>query len=152
MPASECKINEPAPSFNLSNADGKTVSLEDFRGKQPVLLIFYPGDFTPGCTVQLCAIRDDWKQFEQANVAVFGINHADALSHKQFSDEHHFPFPLLIDPHKRASKKFGAVRSLFGTIVIRRIVVGIDAHGVVRYYRKGMPKNSEILKALKTYA
>ena len=56
----ELQIGSKAPAFTLKDEKGKTVTLTDFHGKKNVVLVFYPGDMTSGCTMQLCAIRDDW--------------------------------------------------------------------------------------------
>jgi len=151
MNTKDLSIGGPAPAFNIKDHHGQTVKLESFREKQPLVLIFYPGDLTPGCTIQLCAIRDDWKKFQTANIAVFGINHGDADSHNKFAKKHTLPLPLLIDPQKKVSAKYGAMRSFLGIRLIRRRVVGIDKHGIVRYIKNGMPKNADIFKAMKPY-
>lgn len=144
----ELAVGIKAPLFTLMDARGKSVSLSDFRGKKHVVLIFYPGDMTPGCTMQLCAIRDDWKKFTTKDTVVFGVNQADATSHSRFSKTYRFPFPLLIDTGRRVSAKYGATRKYFKATIIRRTVVGIDKNGVIFYLRRGMPKNTEILKAI----
>lgn len=141
-------VGDRAPAFTLKTQDGKTVSLADFKEKKNVVLVFYPGDMTPGCTMQLCAIRDDWSKFVSRDTVVFGINHADATSHKAFVSKMTFPFPLLIDTGKRVSTKYGAVRSFFKAKIIRRTVVAIGKDGRIAYLRRGMPKNAEILKAI----
>ncbi|MDD5726441.1 MAG: peroxiredoxin [Patescibacteria group bacterium] len=148
MPDTELKVGDKAPTFTLKTQDNKDVSLSEYLGKEPVVLIFYPGDMTPGCTIQLCNIRDDWSKFKQAGATVFGINHADADSHKRFSGKYNFPFPLLIDTDKKVSKKYGAVKKLFLATVIKRTVVAIGKDGAIKFYRHGMPKDIEILKSL----
>lgn len=140
-------IGSKAPAFSLVDQNGKAYTLQDTFGPHGCVLIFYPGDMTPGCTVQLCAIRDDWAKFEAAGIKVFGINHADAKSHAQFSSAHHLPFPLLIDPERKVSKAYGALRQFLGFSLIRRTVVGIDSNGSILFYIHGMPKDSDILKA-----
>lgn len=152
MSEKDLSIGDPAPTFQLKDQAGNTVRLQDQRGKNAVVLIFYPGDMTPGCTMQLCAIRDDWQKFTDAGILVYGVNHADAESHQTFIRQHSFPFPLLIDTGKKVSAKFGATKSFFKTKIIKRSVIGIDKQGIVRYLRRGMPKDSEILKAMLPYA
>jgi peroxiredoxin Q/BCP len=134
--------------FTLKDAKGVTVALNDLLITKPVLLFFYPGDMTPGCTMQLCAIRDEWEAFKKADVHVFGVNHASAESHTAFADAYHFPFPLLIDEGKKVSNQYGAIRKFFKTAVIKRTVVGIGKDGIIFFYKHGMPKDSEILKAV----
>ena len=140
-------IGDPAPAFTLRDAEGKDVSLSDFKGKKNVVLVFYPGDMTPGCTMQLCAVRDDWAKFQKADTVVFGVNHGDADSHAAFSKKYSFPSPLLIDTGKKVSARYGAVRPFFKTMIVRRTVIGIDKSGRIVYLKRGMPKDADILKA-----
>lgn len=148
MPNTFLKPGDKAPAFTLKTQKGKEISLKDFKDKKPVVLIFYPGDMTPGCTIQLCNIRDNWPKFEELDAEVFGVNHADAKSHAKFIDKHQFPFPLLVDEDKKVSKKYGAIKKLFTATVIKRTVVVIDKDGQIAFYKHGIPKESEILKAL----
>ncbi|MCW1892258.1 MAG: peroxiredoxin [Candidatus Uhrbacteria bacterium] len=141
-------VGSRAPMFTLKDAKGNTVSLRELIATKPVLLFFYPGDMTPGCTMQLCAIRDEWEAFKKADVHIFGVNHANAQSHTAFSDAYHFPFHLLIDEGKKVSTQYGAIRKFFKTLIIKRTVVGIAKDGTIFYYKAGMPKNADILKAL----
>jgi peroxiredoxin Q/BCP len=99
--------------------------------------------------MQLCAVRDDWSKFQSAGIAVFGVNHADAESHHKFIKHYTFPFPLLIDAGKKISALYGATKPLFKATVIKRSVVGIDKDGVIRFLKRGMPKDNDILKVMK---
>ena len=137
-----------APAVRLKNENGKVISLTDFKGKKNVVLVFYPGDMTSGCTMQLCAIRDDWKKFQGTDTVVFGVNHANAASHTAFSKKYRFPFPILVDTGKKVSARYGALRKYFKAIIIRRSVVGIGKDGKIFYLRRGMPKDTDILKAI----
>lgn len=140
-----------APAFTLKDEHGNTISLHDFKDKAPVVLIFYPGDMTPGCTMQLCSIRDEWKDFQEKGIRVFGVNGASANSHQKFKDAFHLPYPLLIDTDKKTAEAYDALFSFFGIKIIRRTVLGIDKTGTVRYMKRGMPKTSDILKAMQKY-
>jgi len=148
MPETILKVHDKAPLFTLKTQKGDEVSLKDFKDKQNVVLIFYPGDMTPGCTIQLCSLRDNWLKFAELNAAVYGVNHADAKSHAKFAEKYQFPFPLLIDTDKKVSKKYGATKKLFAAQVIKRTVVVIDKDGKIAFYKHGMPKEAEILKAI----
>ena len=68
------KVGNMAPAFSLLNQDGKKVSLKDFRGKQNVVLYFYPKAMTPGCTVQACGIRDSRKALAKLDTVVLGVS------------------------------------------------------------------------------
>jgi len=137
-------IGKNAPDFSLPSSTGDTIKLADFQGKKYVVLIFYPGDQTPGCTKQLCAIRDDYSQFEKKNAVVFGVNPADKESHKAFAAKQHYQFPLLVDKGKMVAAKYGA-----GGIMVRRTVYVIDKEGKIAFAQRGMPSDAEILASIK---
>ena len=143
-------LSQEAPNFTLLDQEGNSVNLKSFRGKNAVLLVFYPGDDTPGCTTQLCAIRDDWAEFQKYGVMAFGVNHADAESHTKFWRHHGLKTPLLVDADKKVSALYGATQKLFTATIIKRSVVLIDKVGVIRYLKRGLPADSEILEAVKT--
>jgi len=149
MSTSKYAPGTTAPAFTLKDSEGKTVKLSSFKGKQAVLLIFYPGDMTPGCTMQLCAIRDDYSDFKKLKVAVFGVNHAAADSHNKFIEKYGFQFPILIDTNRKVSKKYGAIKYMFGHESIKRSVVIIDKQGKLAWVKRGMPSDAEILSELK---
>lgn len=151
MPPRSLRLGDQAPSFHLKNQDGILVSLDDALRTGPVVLIFYPGDLTPGCTLQLTAVRNDWEDCLGVRLSVFGINHADPASHRAFRTLCKLPFDLLSDEGKKVSAAYGAVRTLFGATIIQRTVVGISQDGIIRFLKQGMPKCSDILKALRPH-
>lgn len=146
----EIGVGTRAADFLLADERGGQVRLSDFRGKRHVLLIFYPGDNTPGCTKQLCAVRDDQAKFDKLNCTVFGVNHADAASHQKFIKKHGLTSHLLIDPGKRVAKQYGAIKQFFGKPAIKRTVVLVGKDGVIHYYKHGLPPNEEIFEVLRT--
>ncbi len=147
--STELKVGDKAPAFALPDHEGVFISLRAYQGVQPVVLIFYPGDDTPDCTKQLCAIRDDWSAFKRLKAAVFGVNGGSAESHTNFWRAHGLKTPLLVDEERRVAKRYGAIRKFFKTEIIRRTVVVIDTNGIIRYLKRGLPPTSEILEALK---
>lgn len=144
-------VGAPAPLFTLADEKGTSFSLESMRNFHPVVLVFYPGDMTPGCTMQLCSIRDEWKQFEEAGIYVYGVNPGNATSHERFKNTFKLPFPLLIDTDKKVSDAYDALYSFFGIKIVRRTVFGIDKNGTVRYMKRGIPRTQDILKAMHKY-
>lgn len=138
------KTGDKAPDFAMLASDGTTVRLGDFAGKNAVVLIFYPGDQTPGCTKQLCAVRDEHAEFTSRNVKVFGVNPADIASHEKFVKRYSFPFPLLVDEKGTAAKAYECSKGPFVT----RTVYAIGKNGTIVFARRGMPSNSEILEAV----
>ena len=137
-------IGTKAPDFTLVGSNGDTVRLGDFAGKSNVVLIFYPGDETPGCTKQLCAVRDDYAAFEAKATKVFGVNPADAESHRKFVKGHGFQFPLLVDEGQKTAKLYGCD----GWPAVKRTVYAIDKQGTIVYAKRGIPSNDEIIKAI----
>lgn len=143
-PSEILTIGEKAPAFEVKDQKGQTHRLADHLGKTNVVLIFYPGNETPGCTSQLCTARDDWKKYQQAGVQVYGVNPADAASHASFAANHNFPFPLLADTTGRMVRDYGS-RGIAG--VVKRTVYGIDKEGRIVFAERGMPSTATILAA-----
>ncbi len=142
-------LGQPAPDFTLNDQEGNVVSLAHFHGQHPVLLVFYPGDDTPGCTVQLCAIRDSWSAFQAYHVAVYGINPGNAESHTTFWRHHGLKTPLLVDTDAVVTRAYGAMKKFFRTEIVNRTVVLIDRDGMIRAYWRGMPSTETILAAIR---
>ena len=96
----------PAPDFSLEKSTGGEVSLRDLLAEGPLILYFYPADFTPGCTKEACAIRDIHDDIVSAGLRVVGVSPQDADSHERFREKHGLPFELLCDPDKAVVRKF----------------------------------------------
>ena len=139
------KVGSLAPDFTLKTEKGDTITLSMFRGRKAVVLIFYPGDNTPVCTAQLCAIRDSWDAFAEKDAVVFGINPGSSASHQAFAGKNHFPFPLLIDEGLKTGKVYGTKR----IFMQKRTVYVIDKDGKIIYAKRGKPPVAEILEVLK---
>ena len=124
-------MGSKAPDFALPSQSGEVVSLEDFRGKKPVVLFFYPKDDTPGCTRQACAFRDDYEEFSKLDAEVVGISSDPVDSHSRFASKHALPFTLLSDEGGKVRKLYG-VKSSLG-LFPGRVTYVIDEEGVVRH-------------------
>jgi peroxiredoxin Q/BCP len=142
------KIGQDAPDFELQDQTGATVRLADFRGNSAVVLIFYPADETPGCTKQMCAARDDYDTYQEAGIAVFGVNPANAERHQKFVAKHNLRTPLLVDDGAKVSRAYDALMPIPVLNIVNRTVVGIDRDGAIAYYKRGMPSTSEIIGAM----
>jgi peroxiredoxin Q/BCP len=142
------KVGEDAPDFAMQDESGNTVRLSDFRGKSAVVLMFYPADETPGCTKQMCAARDDYDAYQQAGIAVFGVNPANAERHQKFVAKHNLRTPLLVDEGAKVSKAYDALMPIPILNIINRTVVGIDRDGKIAFYQRGMPTTREIMDAM----
>jgi peroxiredoxin Q/BCP len=100
------KHGTQAPEFNLEDQDGKRHTLASLLRAGPLILYFYPADFTPGCTKEACSFRDLQKDLVAANLRVVGVSPQDAESHRKFAAKHGLNFPLLADPEKQAVKAY----------------------------------------------
>ena len=120
------KAGDRAPEFVLQNDEGEDTSLTDLLRHGPLILYFYPADFTPGCTKEACAIRDIHSDIQSVGLQVAGVSPQDADSHSRFRKEHNLPFVLLCDPDKVAIRMYD-VDGPFGVAVRRAtFLIGQD--------------------------
>jgi peroxiredoxin Q/BCP len=130
------------PPFTLEDAEGRRVSLADFRGRD-VVLYFYPADDTPGCTKEACGFRDAWDDLTSLGVAVLGVSPDPGPSHRAFAAKYRLPFTLLSDPDHAVMRGYGAYgeKTLYGRKVtgVIRSTVWIGADGRVRRHWSRVP-------------
>jgi peroxiredoxin len=102
-------IGDLAPDFTLANQFGENVTLSDFRGKKPVVLVFYPLSFSGVCTGELCEIRDNFSNFESNDVELLAISVDSKFVQKVFADQEGYKFSVLADfwPHGQVAKDYG---------------------------------------------
>jgi thioredoxin-dependent peroxiredoxin len=93
---------DTAPDFTLPDADGRDVSLHDYRGRK-VVVYFYPAAMTPGCTKQACDFRDSLASLASAGYAVLGVSPDKPEKLAKFRERDAVNFPLLSDPAKGPS-------------------------------------------------
>jgi peroxiredoxin len=108
-----------APEFTLKDQSMKEVKLADFRGKKPVVLIFYPLDWSPTCTQEHACVVNEMKRFEQLNAQVLGVSVDSAWSHKAYAEKMHIEYPLLADFQPR-----GAVGTQYGVYLADKGITG----------------------------
>jgi peroxiredoxin Q/BCP len=101
------EVGQPAPNFTLTSTEGNDVSLSNFKGKQSVVLYFYPRDDTPGCTAEACSFRDLRSLFNENGAEILGVSPDTIKSHKKFQDKFHLNFPLLADPDHQVAEQYG---------------------------------------------
>jgi peroxiredoxin len=129
------QTGQQAPDFKLFDTDKKEVALEDFKGKN-VLLLFFPLAFTSVCTAELCSVRDNFKMYEQLDVQPLGISVDSLFTLGKFREEQNLNFPLLSDFNKEVSRAYGSLYESFGfgmKGVSKRSAFLIDGQGVVQY-------------------
>jgi peroxiredoxin Q/BCP len=127
-------VGDPAPDFTLPDADGKPVSLSDYRGRR-VIVYFYPAASTPGCTKQACDFRDSLADLGDAGLDVLGISPDKSAKLATFRDKEGLTFPLLSDPDKEVLTAWGVFgeKQMYGktvTGVIRSTFV-VDPDGKI---------------------
>ena len=124
------KKGEKAPEFELGDENGELVKLSGLLREGPVLVYFYPKDFTSVCTRQACRVRDRYERIEEAGLQVIGINSEKPEKHARFREHHELPFRLLVDPQRQVARAWEALGP-FGLYTARvSYLIGTD--GVIR--------------------
>jgi peroxiredoxin Q/BCP len=124
------KIGTRAPEFTLPDQEGRDKSLSTLLSRGPVILYFYPADFTPGCTRQACSIRDLYTEVLRVGLTVAGVSPQKPGRHTEFQERYKLPFTLLSDPDKSVIRMYGVDGPLgFG---VRRATFLIDPARFIR--------------------
>ena len=125
-----------APNFSLSDKDGNTVTLEDYRGHK-VIVYFYPAASTPGCTTQACDFRDNMASLKAEGSVVLGVSKDELPALEKFAKEESLGFPLLSDSDLVVHNAYGAYgeKSLYGKTVtgVLRSTFVVDEDGKLLY-------------------
>ena len=123
------KEGDKVPVFKLPDQDGKMIDMAERIGKQPLVIYFYPKDFTSGCTMEAHAFREMYEAFQKEGAEVFGISSDSSESHKKFVVEHELPFTLLSDENNKVREMFGA----YGVgHTLGRVTYVVDKKGIIR--------------------
>jgi len=144
-------VGTKAPDFTLHSTPDQTVSLSDFRGR-PVVLVFYPADWSPVCGDQVALYNEILSEFAESNAQLLGISVDGAWCHLAFAKDRHLHFPLLADfnPKGEVSKRYGAYHDALGESA--RALFVFDANGIIRWNHLSPdgvnPGADGILKAL----
>jgi peroxiredoxin len=122
----------PAPDFTLPSGPDRTVSLHDFRGR-PVILAFYPADWSPVCGDQMALYNEVFPEFQRYGAELLGISVDGVWSHKAFADSRKLHFSLLADfePKGSVARAYGVYRD--GEGITERALFVIDRHGTIRW-------------------
>lgn len=143
------------PDFSGDCTSNKTLSFDDFKGKN-LVIYFYPKDSTPGCTTEGQDFRDNYKEFQKYNTEILGVSRDSVKSHENFKQKQSFPFELLSDPDEKMCKSFDVMKlkSMYGKeyIGVDRSTFLISSDGkVAREWRSVKVKGhvAEVLEAVK---
>jgi peroxiredoxin Q/BCP len=136
------KVGDQAPNFELVGSDGKTYKLSDFKGKQAVVVAWYPRAFTGGCTKECKAFKEQGGSIREYNVAYFTASTDPAETNKKFAESLSVDYPILSDPEGKTATAYGiynperkaAMRHTFyigkdGKILAIDTAVKTDTHG-----------------------
>jgi peroxiredoxin len=120
-----------APDFTLKDQDGNEVTLSSFRGKQNVVLVFYPFTFTGVCQGELCSLRDNLSDYQSASAQVLAISCDSRHAQKKWAEELGFTFPVLSDfwPHGAVARAYGVFNEQLGCA--NRATFVIDEQGKI---------------------
>ena len=143
---------QPAPGFDLPDADMKMVSLVSFRNRRNVVLYFYPKDDTPGCTREAIEFSEKQDEFDALKTVVLGVSMDDCLSHGAFRDKHGLSVQLLADAEGEVCRRYGVLhdKEVEGgkkTCIVRSTFI-IDRKGVVRHALYGVTPRGHALEVL----
>ena len=115
-------VGKKSPKFKADCTNNKTISSEDFKGKN-LVIYFYPKDSTPGCTTEGQEFRDSYAEFQKHDTEIIGVSRDSIKSHENFKMKQDFPFELLSDPDEKVCKAFDVMKlkSMYG-----REYIGVD--------------------------
>jgi thioredoxin-dependent peroxiredoxin len=140
-------VGSTVPAFALKDQEGNLFRSRDHIGKVPVVIFFYPKDFTPGCTAEVCSFRDSYEDFTEAGALVVGISSDSEASHRKFAGKYQLPFVLLSDPRKEVRRKFRVDHRLMGLLPGREtFVIGKDGTVVMAF--KSLQASGHVSRAL----
>jgi peroxiredoxin len=129
------QIGDKAPGFSLIADDKSEVSLQNYEGKN-VVVLFFPLAFTGVCTTELCSMRDNIAQYNDLNAQILAISVDSPFTLEKFKAEQNLNFPLLSDFNKETSAAYGSIYEDFVLNmkgVSKRSAFVVDKEGVIRY-------------------
>ena len=143
---------QPAPGFDLPDADMNIVSLDEYRNQRNVVLYFYPHDGAPGCTIEAIDFSELEDHFARLNTVVLGVSMDDCLSHGAFRDKHGLSVQLLSDEDGEVCERYGVLqeKELEGRrkkAVVRSTFV-IDRKGLVKHALYGVSARGHAAEVL----
>lgn len=130
------EVGQEAPDFTLKNENNQDVTLSSLRGK-PVVIFFYPLDFSPFCTTEACAYRDDTSLFEDKGAQIYGISRDSTWTHKAFKEKENLAYSLLSDMKGAVAQTYGCWNEVAG--IAERLTVVIDSDGKITYVEHNGP-------------
>ncbi|MGP4843367.1 peroxiredoxin [Marinobacter sp. 1Y8] len=153
---SSVALDKPVPEFSLPATGDQNISLSDFKGKQNVVIYFYPKDSTPGCTTEGQDFRDNHSAFEAEDTVILGVSRDGIKSHENFKAKQEFNFDLLSDKEEELCQLFDVIKlkKMYGkeSLGVERSTFIIDKDGVLRKEWRGVKVKGhvdEVLEAVR---
>jgi peroxiredoxin len=133
--STKIKVGDKAPDFELPSTIGEKIKLSDQLKKGPILLLFYPLDWSPVCTKELCTLRDGFTELEELGINVLAISVDSIFSHHAWAEKLGITFPLLSDFNREVIRSYDVIHEeILGLKgIAKRSVFIIDQEGAVRY-------------------
>ena len=141
-------IGDRLPEFKLHDQDGNALSSDSLLNGKSVLIFFYPKNFTPGCTAEVCEFRDRYQDFLDLGTQVIGISSDSERSHQRFASKYELPYPLLSDSKGKVRKLFGVKGAMLGLLPGRETFL-FDESGKLIFKFNSLDARPHIRKALK---
>jgi peroxiredoxin Q/BCP len=139
-------VGTQAPDFTLAATSLGSITLsKDLAGKS-VILYFYPKDFTPGCTTEACEFRDQFAEFRDLDIPVFGISRDNLATHEKFKKTHRLPFELLADESGKVCKTYDALIPLIK--MPTRVTYLLDSNHRIAGVFQGLFENKAHIAAM----
>ncbi|MGZ5548561.1 MAG: peroxiredoxin [Nitrososphaeraceae archaeon] len=150
----QIKEGDLAPDFNFKDPDNESLRLSNFLGKR-VVVYFYPGDFTPGCTTEAYEFSSQFNKYCENDIVIIGISPDDEKTHQEFKEKMKIPFLLASDTNSQISQKYGVsnLKKIRGkeSRMVNRTTFLINKYGkIVKIFRKVKPMghSAEVLDFL----
>ena len=140
-------VGTEAPDFEVMTSTGELFRLSDLRGQVRAMLVFYPKDFTPGCTDQLVEVRNNVEHIREIATEPVGVNPGDAETHERFRAEYELPFDLLVDEDSKIAEAYDSLKP-DGSGILRSVVV-VGKNGKVIFSSPGAPAWQLVYNAIR---
>lgn len=141
------RIGQYIPEFSLPTQDGSIFNSNDVIGKKPMVIFFYPKDFTPGCIKEVCSFRDSYEEFTELGALVIGISSDSENKHRKFASKYRLPFILLADRDKKVRSLFNIEGRLFNLLPGRETYL-VNKEGEVLMVYSSIDASKHMRKAL----
>ena len=142
-------VGSIVPSFSLKDQNGQFFDIDSVKGKNNLVIYFYPKDDTPGCTKEACSFRDQYDVFKKEDALVIGISGQSVESHLKFAKKHRLNYTLLSDKDNKVRELFGVPTNLFG-LLPGRVTYVVNKDGKVAFlFNSQLNVEKHIVEALR---